>query len=261
MEYIYNNRKDYISIQIENRPNEKLSVKNVPENCSTILDIFKLLFTEEMIISLAKESKEYALSKFIEEDGEDWKNKKLTKNSYKWYYINHGITSNDIKLYLAAIIFMGIIKLPRISNYWENNSFYQNILPNYISKNKFYFLSFALHLPIEEFENNDDNNKDGVNVDKDDNNENFEENNNDNIEDKEDNINKKDPRYKCLSYLNEIIKNSKKYVMPGINITIDETLVFFRGRSNIVFYSLQNPQNGASKCTTWLIVILIIFMI
>ena len=93
MEYINNNRKDYISIQIENRPNGKLSVKNVPENCSTIFDIFTLLFTEEMIISLAKESKEYALSKFIEED---WKNKKLTKNSYKWYYINHGITSNDI---------------------------------------------------------------------------------------------------------------------------------------------------------------------
>ena len=46
MEYIYNNRKDYIPIQIENRPNEKLSEKNVPENCSTILDIFKLLFTE-----------------------------------------------------------------------------------------------------------------------------------------------------------------------------------------------------------------------
>ena len=106
---------------------------------------------------------------------------------------------------------MGIIKLPRISNYWENNSFYQNILPNYISKNKFYFLSFALHLPIEELENNDeneDNYNDDVNVDKDDNNENFEENNNDHIEDKEDNINKKDPRYKCLSYLNEIIKNS-----------------------------------------------------
>ena len=76
MEYIYNNKKDYIPIQIENRPNEKLSVKNVPKNCSTILDIFKLLATEEMIISLAKESKEYALSKFIEEDGEDWKNKK-----------------------------------------------------------------------------------------------------------------------------------------------------------------------------------------
>jgi len=71
MEYTYNNRKDYIPIQIENRPNKKLSVKNVPENCSTILDIFKLLFTEEMIISLAKESKEYALSKFIEEDEED----------------------------------------------------------------------------------------------------------------------------------------------------------------------------------------------
>ena len=44
-----------------------------------------------MIISLTKESKEYDLSKFIEEDEEDWKNKKLTKNSYKWYYINHGI--------------------------------------------------------------------------------------------------------------------------------------------------------------------------
>ena len=82
------------------------------------------------ILKLWKEfkSKEYDLSKFIEKDGEDRKNKKITKNSYKWYYINHGITPNDIKLYLAAIVFMGIIKLPIILNYWENNTFYQNIL-------------------------------------------------------------------------------------------------------------------------------------
>ena len=65
MEYIYNNKKDYIPIQIENMPNEKLSVRNVPKNCSTILDIFKLLATEEMIISFAKESKEYALSNLL----------------------------------------------------------------------------------------------------------------------------------------------------------------------------------------------------
>ena len=199
------------------------------------------------------------MSGFVEEYGEDWKNKKLTKNSYKWYYINHGITSNDIKLYLADIIFMGIIKLPRISNYWENNSFYQNILPNYISKNKFYFLSFALYLPVEEFENNDDYNKDDVNADKDDINENFEENNNDNIEDKEDNINKKDPRYKCLSYLNEIIKNSNKYVIPWNRYYNRRNSCFFFWVGQIwYFICLQNPQSGGSKCIAWLIVIFMI---
>ena len=29
--------------------------------------------------------------------------------------------------------------------------------------------------------------------------------------------------------------------MPGMNIAIDETLVFFRGRSNMVFYMPAKP--------------------
>ena len=140
---------------------------------------------------------------------------------------------------------MGIVKLPIISNYWENNSFYKNILPNYISKNKFYFLSFALYLPIEEFENNFDNNDNSIyDEDGETNFENLEENNSDT---EEDNINKSDPGYKCLSYLNEIINNSKKYVIPGINITLDETLVFFGGSSNMIFYMPSKPYKWDFK--------------
>ena len=211
MEYSYNNIKDYVSMKIENRPKDKLSIINY-QYTRKLFEIFKLLFPEEIFISLVKESMEYALHELIKEDGEKWKNKTITKNSYKQYYINKGITPNDIKLYIAAVIFMGIVKLPRISNYWENNSFYKNILPNYISKKKFYFLSFALYLPIEEFENNFDNNDNSIyDEDGETNFENLEENNSDT---EEDNINKSNPRYKCLLYLNEIINNSKKYVIP-----------------------------------------------
>ena len=70
-------------MKIENRPKDKLSIINIPENCLSIFEIFKLLFPEEIFISLAKESMEYALHEFIKEDGENWKNKTITKNSYK----------------------------------------------------------------------------------------------------------------------------------------------------------------------------------
>ena len=85
MEYSYNNIKDYVSMKIENRPKDKLSIINY-QYTRKLFEIFKLLFPEEIFISLVKESMEYALHELIKEDGEKWKNKTITKNSYKWYY-------------------------------------------------------------------------------------------------------------------------------------------------------------------------------
>ena len=64
---------------------------------------------------------------------------------------------------------------------------------------------------------------------------------------KNNNINKSTSRYKYLPYLNEIINNSKKMLFQGINIIIDETVVLFHGRLNMVFQIPSKPNKWGFK--------------
>ena len=94
-----------------------------------------------------------------------------------------------------------------------------------ITKNKFKFLCHCLHLPID---NND------LNYSNDNN-----QNDNDDIIELEYSERKAkleyyeqkiDPRIKVKEYLEQIIMNSKNNFILIKNITIDESMVFFRGK-------------------------------
>ena len=52
------------------------------------------------------------------------------------------------------------------------------------------------------------------------------------------------PRNKVLWYLNHLIEISKNLV---ISLTIDETMVFFRGRSRMKFYMSVKPTKWGFK--------------
>ena len=64
---------------------------------------------------------------------------------------------------------------------------------------------------------------------------------------KNNNINKSIPSQKYLPYLNEIINNSKKIQFQGINIIIDETVILFHGRLNMVFQIPSKPNKWGFK--------------
>ena len=106
-----------------------------------------------------------------------------------------------------------------------------------ITKNKFKFLCHCLHLSID---NND------LNCSTDDN-----QNDNDNIIELEYSERKAkleyyeqkiDPRIKVKEYLEQIIMNSKNIFILSKNITIDESMVFFRGKKYALrFYMPHKP--------------------
>ena len=112
-----------------------------------------------------------------------------------------------------------------------------------ITKNKMKLLSHCLYLPID---NNDLNCPNDDNL-----------NDNDDIIDLEYSERKArleyyeqkiDPRIKVKEYLEQIIMNSKNYFILGKNITIDESMVFFRGKKYALrFYMPHKPIKWGFK--------------
>ena len=96
MKYTYNNYNNFVPVQVNNNIPDIPDFKDIPEDCTTIYDYFKLIFTAEMIEIITKESKKYIEEIFITKNGPDWKNKIYNRSSYEFLYINKGIESKDI---------------------------------------------------------------------------------------------------------------------------------------------------------------------
>ena len=60
-------------------------------------------------------------------------------------------------------------------------------------------------------------------------------------------INENDPRKKVFYYINSIINNSQKYFILSRDITIDESMLFFRGRCKMRFYMPHKPYKWGFK--------------
>ena len=56
-------------------------------------------------------------------------------------------------------------------------------------------------------------------------------------------INENDPRKKVFYYINSIINNSQKYFILSRDLTIDESILFFRRRSKMRFYMAHKNLN------------------
>ena len=57
MEYTYNNYNNFVPVQVHNNIPNIPDFKDIPEDCATIYDYFKLIFTAEIIEIITKESK------------------------------------------------------------------------------------------------------------------------------------------------------------------------------------------------------------
>ena len=91
-------------------------------------------------------------------------------------------------------------KLRRIDNYWTTDKFIEYKIKYIMSKNYFKLISNALHFPIKDDNNENDNNNVATNT-----------------EDKTE-----DPRNKINWYLNYLCKRYRETFILGYNITIDE---------------------------------------
>ena len=56
-----------------------------------------------------------------------------------------------------------------------------------------------------------------------------------------------DPRHKINLFLEKLAKNFQKHYDLGENLTIDESLVHFKGRNSMKFYIPMNPHKWGFK--------------
>ena len=206
--------------------------KNKDCNHMTELDIFQLFFSDEIIKLLVQESNNYYQKILIEKYGSDYKNlilsqeSKNSNNKYLFYFVTRGISKEDILAFIGIRIYMGLHKYPNISSYWSNNSLYKVNFKRIMSKIYYFLLLKALHFPEKEEGESSSSTTESMSTE---------------------NAAKEDPRHKINLYLEKLAKNFQKYYDLGENITIDESLVKFKGRNSMKFYIPMKPHKYGFK--------------
>ena len=175
-----------------------------PSDTFSAIDFFSLLFDENIVKMCIQQTNLYT-EQFFERNPQ----KKLKAFYKKW----NGINSKDLRGYIAIIIHMGMIKLPRISWHWKKDplqgcTFYSQVM----SKNKFYLINTFLHLV---------NNREHILT--------------------------SDPIYKIRKFINCIQANWRKYYTLSELLCIDEKVIAFTGRSRILQYQPAKPTKWGFK--------------
>ena len=218
-----NESKDSVDININFHEDK---IINIPSHCSTELDFFKLIFTDELFENIAKGTNSYVdlCKKKFEEQMEIEKEEYLNENpdveaqqKYLEDFENirdkntnmiskySNVYVNDIEDYFAALIFMGLYRLPNYRDHWSNDILLGSPCKNIIGIWKFECLQKFIHTyPADSVGKN-----------------------------------------KILPLTKEILKNSRKYYIPSTFVSIDERIISFRGRDqNLVYEPLKPTKYG-----------------
>jgi hypothetical protein len=154
-------------------------------------DFLNLYLNDEMLEVVVTETNRYA-EQFITENRANLKQYSNVKN---W----EDTTVNEIKTYIAMLVLMGIVYKPRINMYWSMDSILETpIFAKLMTRNRFQLLTRFIH-----FANNDM-------------------------------FDPRDPdrdRLHKIRQICDIFKRQWKSVYsPGRDLSVDESLVLFKGR-------------------------------
>lgn len=166
-------------------------------------DFYSLLVTEDILQQIVDDTNSFAQTKIA--NSED-----TTKGAriHNWSPTN----IPEIKKMLGLILFMGLVKLPKMSDYWSRDEIIGQHFPRTImSRNRFELLLQMLH-----FSQRDDENKD-------------------------------DRLHRIKKLLDAMNSNFKKNYVPGKDLCIDESVVAFRGRLVFRQYNKQKRHKYGIK--------------
>ena len=134
-------------------------------------------------------------------------------DGYRWY----PTSANEILLFLGMVICMGIIRLPATVDYWSTNPLLSvHAISNCMPVRRFKALLRTLHL-------------------------------NDNTKAKRPGEDGYDKLFKVRPLLDEVLKNSSSLYVPHREVSIDEGMVLFKGRSSYKQYMPQKPVKRGFK--------------
>ena len=187
----------------------ELNVQKIKSNNNILneLGYFQLLYSNEIIELLAQESSNYYKNILLEKYGSDYIKIILeTTDSYPYLFVTKGITKEDILGYIGIRIYMGLFKLPSIRDYWKDGNILYETKMNKIMTSKFFDLLGTI---LKEKKDNEISEASNFKV---------------------------DPRHKVNLYFEKLNENFQTNYELGQNITIDESLIQFKGRNSMKFY-------------------------
>ncbi|CAG4938111.1 unnamed protein product [Parnassius apollo] len=166
-------------------------------------DFFPLLVTDGILEQIVECTNAFAIAK-ITRTAEASKSARIRK----WSPTNLA----EMKCFFSLIIYMGLVKLPKISDYWSKDEIMgQNFPRTVMARNRFELLLQMLH-----FSQDDD-------------------------------ANKADRLHRVKSLLDKLNHNFKSNYIPGQDICIDESMVPFRGRLIFRQYNKQKRHKYGIK--------------
>lgn len=119
--------------------NGVLYASGISENSSP-LSIFEFFFCEELVELIIQESNKY-----------------IRKQGFSRSYFH--ISNQDLYCFFAIIVHMSIVRLPKLSMYWNSNPIYNSVFTRRImSKKKFFNILRFLHFTSAD-QNNNENQK------------------------------------------------------------------------------------------------------
>ena len=130
-----NELSDFVILPFNSQCGIKVEVP--PESRSDFF--FNLIFSDELIDIIVRETNRYARQKLAGND----------TRLAKW----HDTTRQEVKAYFGMCLVMGINNLPRLAMYWSSDPFIGNTgIQNIMTKNRFEELSQYLHFSNSETE-------------------------------------------------------------------------------------------------------------
>ncbi len=122
------------------------------------------------------------------------------------------VDRDEIWIFLGILMYMGVVRLPKIEDYWSTDTLFKNdVIPKVMSRNRFQLILRFIH-----FADNDDPNQ-------------------------------TDKLHKIGMLSEMLLENFKAVYTPGPVLTIDESMIPFRGRLKFRQYNKQKTHSYGIK--------------